>query len=70
MLNDKASGLYSTFYSLGEILAPNIGSILYTKVGYRTTCDILAFTALIYAVVYFFLNVGINIFEKERLHRK
>lgn len=68
-LNDKASGIYTTFYSLGEILAPNVGSILYSYIGYRRTCEVLALTALIYALVYFILNVGLNVFEKERKHK-
>ena len=63
------SGLYCSIYSLGEILAPNIGSILYSKFGYRMTCDILALTALFYSLVYFRINVGLKVFEKERIHR-
>ena len=69
-LNDKASGIYCTFFSLGEILAPNLGSILYKQIGYRKMCDLMALTALLYASVYFALNVGFNIFEKERRHRE
>lgn len=70
MLNDKASGIYCSFFSLGEIMAPNVGSILYTHIGYRSTCDLLAISALVYALVYFFLNVGFNVFENDRKHKK
>lgn len=69
-MNDKTSGLYCSIYSLGEILSPNIGSILYSYVGYRKTCDILALTALIYALVFFAVNVGLNIFETERKQKE
>lgn len=69
-LNNKATGIYAAFYSLGEILSPNIGSTFYVHIGYRHTCDVLAISALIYALAYFWINVGINIFEKERIHRE
>ena len=51
-------------------MAPNIGSYLYSQIGYRITCDILALTSLLYALVFFVLNVGLKVFEKERKHKK
>ena len=69
-LNDKTAGIYATFYSLGAIMSPNVGSILYMSVGYRATCDILAMVALAYALCYFCVNVGFNVFEKERKHKE
>ena len=50
-------------------MAPNIGSILYSYVGYRVTCDILALTALLYASAYFITNVGLNVLQDERKHK-
>ena len=51
-------------------MSPNIGSYLYSQIGYRITCDILALTSLLYALVFFVLNVGLKVFEKERKHKK
>ena len=50
-------------------MAPNVGSILYSYVGYRMTCDILAMTALLYALAYYITNVGLSVLENERKHR-
>jgi hypothetical protein len=67
-LNDKASGIYCTFYSIGEILAPNIGSLIYDSSDFPTTCEIMALMALIYSVAYFTFNVGFNVFKKQKEH--
>ena len=51
-------------------MAPNVGSILYSYVGYRVTCDILALTALLYALAYFITNVGLSVLANERKHKE
>ena len=65
-LNDKASGIYATFYSIGMILAPLIGGPLYDSIDYRGTCDFLAVSCAIYAVFYFVFNVGCHVFDSEK----
>lgn len=65
-VNDKASGLFGTFYSVGQVMAPLIGAALYDNIGYRSTCDFLALTCVLYSVVYFSFNVGFKILEKSK----
>ena len=61
ILNDKTSGMYCTFYAIGQILAPNLGSLLYELVSYQTACDIMAVSCGVYCLIFFFANVGFNI---------
>lgn len=65
LINDMASGLYTTFYSIGQILAPTIGGFLYDSIGFRSTCDIMALLCLVFSGVFFFFNVGFKIFAEE-----
>ncbi len=65
-LNDKASALYSTFCSIGMILAPILGGPLYDVIGYDGTCDFLAICCLIYSGFYFVFNVGFGIFSRDK----
>ena len=62
-----ASGLYSTFYSIGQILAPTIGGALYDSIGYKSTCDLMFLMCLLFSGFYFVFNVGVTIFQKEAL---
>lgn len=55
-LNDKASGIYNGFYSLGSISAPIIGGALTDSIGYRSANDIMAFIALAFFIIYAFTN--------------
>jgi MFS family permease len=65
LLNDMASGLYSTFYSVGQILAPTIGGALYDSIGYKSTCDLMSLLCLVFSTIYFMFNVGTMIFAEE-----
>jgi MFS family permease len=55
-LNDKASGIYNGFYSLGSISAPIIGGALTDSIGYRSANDIMAFFALAFFLIYAITN--------------
>eukprot|EP00347_Sterkiella_histriomuscorum_P003211 403365165 len=71
ILNDIASGLYSTFYSIGQILAPTLGGALYDYIGYRRTCDVMAIMCIIFSGIFFYFNVGFKIFAEElKIHTK
>ena len=35
LISDYGSGLYGTFFSIGQILAPIVGGALFEAVGYR-----------------------------------
>lgn len=61
-----ASGLYSTFYAIGQILSPTIGGFLFDSYGYKTTCDIIATIIAIFTVIYFVTNVGFRVFAEDQ----
>ena len=66
LISDYGSGLYGTFFSLGQILAPVLGGILYQFLGYRQTTDFIALSSLLWSGIFFVFNVGIRIFQQER----
>jgi len=66
LINDLASGLYGTFFSVGQILAPTLGGALYDSIGFRHTADFMAVACLGYSIVFFVFNVGFSIFSSER----
>jgi MFS family permease len=51
-INDKAVGVFNTAYALGCIIAPILGGYLSMITGFRTTCDIMAFCSIGYALVF------------------
>ena len=55
-LNDKASGIYGTFISIGAIIAPILGGALSEWVGYRYTNDIMALACAVMLLMYVFTN--------------
>jgi hypothetical protein len=62
-MNDLAAGLYGTFFSTGQILAPIIGGAMKDALDYRKTTDLMAFACIGYALIFFIFNVGFNIFS-------
>ncbi len=61
VINDKASGLYGTFLSIGLIAGPLSGSFVHTYKNFNSTCDVFAIAGLIYASIYLIFNVLIDI---------
>jgi hypothetical protein len=64
VISDKAAGLYGSFYSIGMIISPIAGSIVYEHFkkqdktnASNKTCDVFSALTLAYTVVYFFFNV-------------
>lgn len=55
-LNDLSSGLFNSAYAVGCLVAPILGGYFGERFGFRNTCDIMAFSSLAYAVIYFLLN--------------
>lgn len=56
-LSDKASGIYNCAYGIGNCLAPIIGGAITgsypnSKIGFRSTCDIMALSSLSFGVLY------------------
>jgi len=66
LISDYGSGLYGTFFSTGQILAPIVGSAIFEDIGYRPTTDLMTVVCLIWCVIFFTFNVGFTIFSNER----
>ena len=56
-LNDKASSMFNISYALGCLIAPILGGVLNDHIKFRSTCDVMAVSAGIFSILYFFLNV-------------
>lgn len=65
-----ASGLYGTFFSTGQILAPIVGGALFDAVGFRQTTDFMTIACLVYSLLFFIFNVGFRIFAQEKKIRE
>lgn len=70
VVSDKAAGLYGSFYSLGLIIAPIVGSEVYKALDgdWNLTCDCFAFFAATFCLIFFLFNVLPDIMKdrKER----
>jgi hypothetical protein len=66
LIADYGSGLYGTFFSIGQILAPILGGIIKYAIGYRATTDVMMLACLGWAIIFFVFNVGCNIYSKEK----
>jgi MFS family permease len=53
-INDKAVGVFNTAYAIGCIIGPILGGYLSMMTGFRTTCDVMAFCSLGYALIFMF----------------
>ena len=56
-LTDLASGFFNSSTAIGCLFAPILGGYFNDLYGFRYTCDIMAFSSLIFAFLYFFLNL-------------
>jgi len=56
-VSDLASGVFNTSYAIGCLIAPILGGLFNDLYGFRYTCDIMAFSSLVLAAVYFVLNL-------------
>lgn len=61
-LSDKASGIYNSAYGIGNCLAPIIGGAITgsyedKKIGFRSCCDIMAFSSLAFCGIYFMFAI-------------
>ena len=71
LISDYGSGLYGTFFSIGQILAPIVGGALFEAVGYRQTTDFMTLVCLGWCIVFFVFNVGFKIYSQEsKIHEK
>ena len=66
LISDYGSGLYGTFFSSGQILAPIVGSAIYEYIGYRGTTDFMTIVCLTWCLIFFVFNVGFSIFSREK----
>lgn len=69
IINDKTAALYGTFYALGAIPGPLLGSAVYSLLNndWWYTCDVFAIASCIYSVIFLVFNVLPDIHkEKEQ----
>jgi len=57
LLNDKAAGIYNTFFYLGSIIGPPLGGFLNDEIGYRYTNDAMSLFSLAFALAYLLFNL-------------
>ena len=64
MISDKSAGLYGSFYSIGMIISPIMGSLIYEHFrevddtnAFNKTCDVFALLTIVYTVLYVLVNV-------------
>ena len=63
-ISDKSAGLYGSFYSIGMIISPIMGSLIYEHFegvdetnAFNKTCDVFALLTIVYTVLYVLVNV-------------
>jgi MFS family permease len=75
-LADKASGIYNSAYGIGNCLAPIIGGAISdsygeTVLGFRMTCDIMAFASLGFCGIYLiFAIIPAYLNDKRRANKR
>ena len=70
VISDKSAGLYGSFYSIGMVIAPLLGSVIFEhfddekkydeeerKLAFNKTCDVFSAITLAYVVFYVLINV-------------
>lgn len=65
-INDKAAGVFNTAYALGCIIAPILGGYISMYTSFRTTCDVMAFCSMAYAVVFFAIIIMPGVWCKKK----
>ena len=61
-LNDVSAGYFNGSLGIGEALGPAIASLLVASMGFRSSCDVLAMTILVYTLLFFLFNGRQDIF--------
>lgn len=56
-VTDLGSSVFNTSYAIGCLTAPILGGLFNDLYGFRYTCDIMAFSSLAMALIYFFVNL-------------
>lgn len=65
-MNDLASGMFNTFFALGNIFGPLLGNYSYVTIGFELTCEIIGLCLLIFAGIYFVVCDDMFFKVKER----
>ena len=57
-ISDRASSLYGSFYYIGMMVSPVVGSLVYSSTkSFNKTCDVFALFSLFYTVFFFLINI-------------
>jgi MFS family permease len=64
VISDKAAGLYGSFYSIGMIISPILGSLVFENFekfddtnAFNKTCDLFALATFVYSIIYLIFNI-------------
>ena len=57
-MNTLCGGLFNAAMGGGQTLGPLVSSLLYDKVGFRWTQDVVALTCIVFAIAYFVFGRG------------
>ena len=63
-INDMSVSVFNSMYSLSNLVAPIIGALLYNYIGYEFTCNIMAFSSIAFALI-FYLTMILKITIKK-----
>jgi len=69
-LNDATAGYFNGCLGIGEAMGPIIASFLVQKLGFRSACDVLALSVLVYTILYFIFNGRSKIFQRSESSEK
>ena len=61
-VNDVTAGFFNGFLGIGETAGPLLASVLVPSMGFRSACDGLALTLLVYTLLFFIFNGASDIF--------
>lgn len=69
-LNDQVNEAYTLVYAASSFISPLIGGYLDTHYGFRKTFDIAAIINIVFGLIIFTCNCGINVMSEDREFRQ
>jgi hypothetical protein len=48
-----SSGLFNTFFAMGNLTSPIVGNYLYVNIGFEDTCEYIGITMIAFGIAYF-----------------
>ena len=67
VLSDVINESYVLIYAISAFVSPLIGGTLYMLYGMRKTFDIIAAVNIVYVVILFTFNCGLNVYKEDQI---